>query len=162
VLLLLAGVSPQVTAQNPISPTDAEQSAACLPHASRARASCDPTQVVVRTETEVLFSFELPAHKIAHCAATTEIEYTQRDTIVSVEGTIENTDCAASNGEYKLAVRIRDENRELRTLEFLGSWQRQDDQPVTFRGDYPIGANVDVVSVRPSQLACVCADPPAE
>jgi hypothetical protein len=33
------------------------------------------------------------------------------DTIVSVEGTIHNTDCAASKGEYKLAVRIRDERQ---------------------------------------------------
>ena len=162
VLLLLPGLSPQVTAQNPLPPRGAERSPDCLPRASRATIHCDPIEVVVHTEKEVTFSLEIPSPKTVHCAAITEIEYTQRDTIVSVEGRIVNTDCAASKGEYRLTVRIRDENRELKTLEFLESWQRQDDQPVQFKGDYPIGENADVVSVRPSQLACACTETPTE
>lgn len=162
VLLLLAGLAPQVTAQNPLAPRGAERSPDCLPRASRATVPCDPIPVVVHTEKEVTFSLEIPSLKTVHCAAITEVEYTQRDTIVSVEGRVVNTDCAASKGEYRLTVRIRDENHELKTLEFLESWQRQDDQPVKFRGDYPIGENADVVSVRPSQVACTCTETPAE
>ena len=120
---------------------------------SRARAACEPTEVVVATETEVNFTVELPPVKSAQCAATIEIEYTQRDTLVSVEGTIDHQDCAASNGEQRLTVNVRDENRELKTLEFVEAWQRKDDQPVEFKVSYPIGDNVDLVSVRRATCA---------
>ena len=63
--------------------------------------------------------------KGVQCAATFEIAYTQRDTAVGVEGTIANNVCGASNGDYQLAVRVRNENRETQSLEFLGSWQRE-------------------------------------
>ena len=81
---------------------------------------------------------------------------------VNVEGTIENKDCGASQGEYKLAVRIKDENRELKSLEFFESWQRQDSEPVRFVAVYSIGENVDLVSVRSVQLGCTCTATPAE
>ena len=97
--------------------------------------------------------------KLAQCAATIELAYTQRDTSVSVEGTLENKDCAASSGGYTLAVSIRNENQELTTVEFPEEWQRQDDQPVKLAGTYPIGENVDVVRVRPVHVRCTCADP---
>ena len=158
VLLLIAVVAPLATAQNPISPRGAERSPGCLPSASRAKESCDPDQVVVRSEKEVTFSFELPPVKTAQCATTIEVAYIQRGTTVSVEGTIENKDCGTSSGDYNLVVSVRDENRELKTLEFLESWERQNDEPVKFTGTYPIGENVDLVRVRPVQLHCTCAE----
>jgi hypothetical protein len=139
-----------------------EQQHACLPRSSRVAQACEPTTTVVRTEQEFAFSLEFAAPKISRCAAMSEIRYTQRGSMVSVEGTIENRDCAASNGEHKLAVSVRDEHLELKTLDFLESWQRQDDQPVKFGGDYPIGENVDVVRVRSIQLRCTCTDAPAD
>ena len=68
--------------------------------------------------------------------------------------------CAASSGEYKLVVSVRG-NHGLQTLEFVESWQRQDDQPVKFSAAYPIGADVDLVRVRAVQRKCTCADEPA-
>jgi hypothetical protein len=124
------------------------------------RESCDPKQVVARSESEVEFSLELPPMKGVQCAATIEVAYTQRDSTVGVEGMIENTVCVASSGDYKLVVSVRDENRELRTLEFLESWQRQDDQPVKFSAAYPIGEDIDLVRVQSVQLRCTCADVP--
>jgi hypothetical protein len=162
VLLLLTSLAPLAPAQNPIAPRGAERSPDCLPSASRAKASCEPTQVVVHTEQEITFSLEIPAPKTSHCAASIELGYSQRDTVVNVEGTIENKDCGASQGEYKLAVRIRDENRELKTLEFFESWQRLDSEPVRFEGVHSIGENVDLVSVRSIQLSCTCTATPAE
>jgi hypothetical protein len=94
------------------------------------------------------------------CAATVEVTYTQRDSVVGVEGTIANNVCGASSGDYKLLVSVRNEGRELQTLEFFESWQRQDDQPVKISGSYPIGQNVELVRVRPVQLRCTCADVP--
>jgi hypothetical protein len=126
------------------------------------RESCDPKQVVVRSQQEVEFSLELPPLKGVQCAATIEVAYTQRDSTVGVEGTIANNVCGASTGDYKLVVSVRDTNRDLQTLEFLESWQREDDQPVRFSGAYPIGDNVELVRVRPVQLRCTCADVPAK
>ncbi len=137
VALLIAVAAPLATAQNPPS-----------------------QQGVFRTEKEVEFSLELPPTKIVQCAATIDVSYTQRDSTVGVEGTIAHTVCGASSGDYKLVVSVRNENRELQTLEFLESWQRQDDQPVKFSGAYPIGENVDLVRVRPVLLRCTCADVP--
>jgi hypothetical protein len=90
------------------------------------------------------------------CNATMEIEYEQRNTVARVEGTIENPSCAACTGDYTIAVRVRDEGGEFKTLEFPGKWQRADDKPVKFTTDYPIGLNVDVVSVRTRGVHCVC------
>lgn len=98
-----------------------------VPLACRAKESCDPAQVVVHAEKEVTFSLELPPVKTAERAAAIAVEYAQRAAFVRISGMIENKDCAASDGEYKLAVSVRDENRELKTLELVESWQRQDD-----------------------------------
>ena len=91
------------------------------------------------------------------CNATMAIEYEQRNTVARVEGTIEITSCAACTGEYTIVVRIRDESGEFKALEFPGKWQRADDKPVKFKADYPVGTNVDVVSVRTREVHCVCA-----
>jgi hypothetical protein len=129
-----------------------------LPRASRANESCDRAQTVVTSEKEVTFSLEIPAARTAQCAATIELAYTQRGSTVGVEGTIENKDCGASGGDYNVVVSVRNENRELKTLEFREWWQRQDDQPVKFTRTYPIGENVDLVRVRSAQLQCTCVD----
>jgi hypothetical protein len=50
----------------------------------------------------------------------------------------------------------------LKTLEFVESWRRDDDQPVKFSADYEIGENVDLVRARSRQLRCTCADTPGE
>jgi hypothetical protein len=145
------------------SPARAQTSnAECRPSASRGREGCEPAKAVLATETEVSFTLELPPPKSAQCAAMVEIEYTQRDTNVSVEGTISHQDCAASNGEHRFTVSVRDQSLELKTLEFVESWQRQDDQPVKLKVSYPIGENVDLVRVRARQLRCTCADRPPE
>jgi hypothetical protein len=123
--------------------------------------SCEET-IHLRVETPLTVTTTVKAPKDAYCAATHTVEYTQKDTKVGVAGVIENKDCAASSGEYKLLVRVRDETGEVKTLEFLGSWQRDDDEPVKFGNDYPIGKNVDLVNVRAVQVRCRCADAPTE
>lgn len=159
-LSLLLSFAPHAVAQS--DAPGAGRSAECIPRASRAAPSCDPATVTLETTQEVTFALELPAVKVVQCATTVEIEYTQRDTNVSVEGTIDHKDCAASNGEYRLTVSVREPSGELRRLEFEESWQRADDQPVAFKAQYPIGENVDLVSIRARQLRCTCADTAAE
>jgi hypothetical protein len=123
--------------------------------------SCE-RQVELRAETSITVAATLKTPQNAYCAATYALEYTQKDTKVGVAGVIENEDCAASSGEYKLLVRVRDEGSEVKTLEFLGSWQREDEEPVEFGADYPIGNNMDLVNVRIVQVRCTCADAPTE
>lgn len=159
-VLVLAGIASQGAAQS--STPGGGRSAACIPRASRAVPSCDSTTTSSETEKELKFSLELPAAKLLQCATTVEVEYTQRDTSVSVEGTLDHKDCAASTGEYRLTVSVRDTSGELKRLEFVESWRRADDQPVAFKAEYPIGENVDLVSVRARQLRCTCADAAAE
>jgi hypothetical protein len=149
---LLAGFGAQGAAQGA-----ATTEGSCTPRASRAAAPCEQTTTVV-LETETTFSLELPAPRTLQCAATMEIEYTQRDTLASVAGTIDHEDCAASSGEHRLTVTVRGENGELTRLEFVQPWQRDDDRPVTFEADYTIPANSELLSVRPRQLRCTCAD----
>ena len=156
--LLVAVTAPLATAQSPTAPRGAERSPDCLPRATRVKESCDPEQKIIRSDKEIEFSLELPPTKILQCTVTIEVASTQRGSSVDVKGVIENKDCGASSGDYKLAVSIRNENRELQTLDFLESWHREDDQPVEFSGVYPIGENVDLVRVRPVQLRCTCAD----
>lgn len=156
---VVAVSAPLATAQNPLSnERSIHRSPGCLPRASRAKESCDPKEVVVRIEKEMPVTLDLPPMKLVQCTPAIELAYTQRDTAVSVEGTLENKDCGASRGDYTLAISIRNEKHELTTVEFLESWERQDDQPVRFTGTYPIGANVDLVRVRPVHLRCACAD----
>lgn len=155
-VLVLAGAAPSLPQETQIDTNPST----CSANASRARETCEPQTTAVTLEKELTFSIELPPLPIVQCAAAIEIKYSQRDTVVRVEGTLDHDDCAASSGEYAITIRVRDENREVKTLEFTEAWQRTDDQPVHLRADYPIGANVDLVAVRAQQSRCTCADDP--
>ncbi len=95
-----------------------------------------------------------PAEK--RCEAQVSLTYYQKNTVAVVESALNNWDCGASGGEYAVLVRFRDENNELQTLEFPETWRRDDDQEVKSVKEYLIGDNVDLVSVRPRKLRCVC------
>jgi hypothetical protein len=91
------------------------------------------------------------------CDAEIVLEFLQWDTVASVEAAITNADCAASSGAFEIDARIRNENGELQTLSFSEAWHRDDDQPVSFNGEYPIGENVELIQMRASPVDCTCA-----
>jgi hypothetical protein len=101
---------------------------------------------------------ELPPTK--RCSAAIVLSYNQKDTLASVEGTLENTVCAASSGEYTLAISVRDANGETQRLEFTEAWQRSDAKTLVLEADYPIGTNVDLLRVRTRRVSCTCAETP--
>src|SRR5262249_40532464 len=74
--------------------------------------ACEETSTL-RGETPLSVTTTLKTPKNAYCAATYSVEYTQKDAKVGVAGMIENKDCAASSGEYKIQVRVRDETGEV-------------------------------------------------
>jgi hypothetical protein len=90
------------------------------------------------------------------CEARVSLTYFQKNTVAVVESALNNSDCAASGGEYTVLVRFRDESNELQSLEYPETWHRDDDQEVKSVKEYLIGDNVDLVSVRPRKLRCVC------
>jgi hypothetical protein len=97
------------------------------------------------------------------CSSAVNIISEQRNTLARVTGTVESSSCpAASHGEYTFVIAIRDENDQRSTLEFTETWQRNDDAPISFMKEYPIGENVDLTRVSLRGLRCSCDDLPAE
>jgi hypothetical protein len=129
----------------------------CAPDVPRGRCE-EGSKTRVVTEHDVTISIDVTPKPSASCAATVNLESQQRDAVARVTGIIENAQCAASGGDYTLAVTVRGADGERKTLEFPQSWRRDDDKPVTFAHDVPIGANVDLLSVRPRGLRCTCTD----
>ncbi len=116
--------------------------------------------VAAAQEKGTTFTIELPAIETLNCQASIAIDYTQNDTVARVDGTLENKTCAASSGSYVISVSTIDANNKLQTQQFTETWQRDDDQPVKFGKDYPIGSNVDLVRVQTPRVQCKCAVPP--
>jgi hypothetical protein len=90
------------------------------------------------------------------CEARVSLTYFQKNTVAVVESALNDSDCGASGGEYMVLVRFGDENNELQSLEYPETWHRDDDQEIKSVKEYLIGDNVDLVSVRPRRLRCVC------
>ncbi len=115
------------------------------------------TQVIV--EREVSVELKIKQKPTGACVATVDFEYQQRDAVAHVVGAIENTQCAASSGDYVLTVTIRDAKGEVTTLEFPQEWARSDAEAVKLTYDLPIGPNVDLTNVRTRRLRCTCTEP---
>jgi hypothetical protein len=95
----------------------------------------------------------------AQCGANTATEYEQRDTVARVNVTLVIADCTLASGAFSVEALVKGENGEEKPpLEFTETWQRSDDTDVSFTADYPIGENVDLVSVRLRGFSCTCAD----
>jgi hypothetical protein len=115
-------------------------------------------QVEGRVEKQYTIRLDAP-QGTAYCHAQIRTEYIQKNTIAAVKGEIENEDCGASGGEYTISIRFRDERGDVHNIEHLESWQREDDQNVSFQGEYLIGENVDLMRVRARKIVCICAEP---
>ena len=126
------------------------------------RPNCEPEApaTVAEVERELEAAAELGAQlRELKCEATTLTEYVQRNTTARVNGRISLANCpTGTTGSYLVVARVRDESGEIKPIEFSETWQRDDAQDVSFNADYPIGDNVDLVSVRVRDLRCTCAD----
>jgi hypothetical protein len=125
--------------------------------------NCEVETTTLRTEMELKLAIAIPEILSTQCAASTTIEYQQMDTAAHVDGKLEIADCKSASGAFKVAVRAEDASGEEKLLEFDETWQRKDNEEVAFTGDYPIGDDTELVSVRVRGLTCTCADaPPSE
>ena len=156
-----SGIPPPSTARsNPGSFYERDTVPACVTSGggSRARKNCEEEPTTLRTEQEFKISIEVPALPSAQCEATSSTDYHQRNTVARVNSTLAIPDCAAASGEFTVALRIRDDSGREQALEFSETWQRSDDQDVHLTADYPIGENVELLSVRVRGLRCTCAE----
>lgn len=115
--------------------------------------------VVITHELEITTTVATPAFIVADCQTEITLEYTQRGNIARVMGEIGNTMCAASSGSFVVSVRTTDAAGIVTTQEFPETWQRSDDQPVSFSADYAIGDDVDLTRVRTVRSRCLCTQP---
>jgi hypothetical protein len=93
------------------------------------------------------------------CEASTLTEYQQRNNVARVTGRVSVGGCPVGTlGSFTLVARVRDDNGEIKPIEFNETWQRSDDQDHSFNADYPIGDNVELMNVRVRGLTCTCAD----
>jgi hypothetical protein len=133
---------------------------------SRIRANCEePAAATKRTEQPVKLTLDAPPPLSGpQCAAVATTNYDQANTVARVDGTISAWNCSkGSSGTYNLVIRVRDQKGEVNSLEFSDKWsQGSAGQEVKFAADYPIGQDVDLVSVRMHDLQCTCADAPAD
>jgi hypothetical protein len=131
------------------------------PGGSRIRSnSCEPEEApqTVRTEHEVSLRVPLPAPSGPPCEVSALTEYSQRNTMARVEGSISIAMCpAGSTGSFTIVARVRDPSGESKLLEFNQTWQRDDTEDHKFNSDFPIGENAELVSVRLRSLDCTCA-----
>jgi hypothetical protein len=124
-------------------------------------AGCEAAETVVRTEQELKVSLELPQPDAVQCEATTLTEYSQRNNVARVSGSVSIANCpAGSTGTFNVVARVRDDSGEIKPVEFIETWQRDDASDVAFNNDYPIGENVELVNVRVRELKCTCAAAP--
>jgi hypothetical protein len=92
------------------------------------------------------------------CEASTLTEYQQRNNAARVTGTVSLSMCpAGTTGSFTLVARVRDDAGEIKPIEFNETWTRADAGDHTFNTDYPIGDNVELMSVRVRNLKCTCA-----
>jgi hypothetical protein len=116
----------------------------------------------VRTEHELTVKLELPGASAPQCEASALTEYSQRSSTAQVMGTVSISNCpAGTTGSFTLVARVRDTSGEIKTLEFKETWQRDDAQDHAFKTLYPIGDDVELVSMRVRSLLCTCASAPA-
>lgn len=124
--------------------------------AQQADAAAQPAADEAATDNEQGVRERLPP-----CESAVKTNYEQWNTSARVDGTVENTTCGASKGDFTLYVSILDAAGEAKVIEAKQSWQRDDDQPVSFVVDVPIGNNAELRRVRGRSNHCYCLDAPA-
>jgi hypothetical protein len=123
---------------------------------SRVRQNCENVEpTTVRAEVRLKNATAAPS--APQCEATTLTEYSQRNNVARVKGTISIANCpAGTTGTYDIVARVKDEAGETKPIEFSEIWQNDAAQDVPFSADYPIGDNVELVNVRVRNLKCTC------
>jgi hypothetical protein len=125
----------------------------------KAEDNCVATaEAAVHAEQQAKALREAQQAEALRCAATTVTEYSQQANVAHVTGSISILSCpAGSAGTFDVVALVKDLSGASKPLEFHEMWQRHDASDAPFAGEYAIGDNVELVSVRISNLKCTCA-----
>jgi hypothetical protein len=94
------------------------------------------------------------------CEASTYTEYEQLGNVARVTGKVSISACpAGTTGKFAIVARVRDAAGAITPIEFSEMWASDDAQDYVFFGDYPIGDDVFLESVRVRNLTCTCEEP---
>ncbi len=108
-------------------------------------------------------SHRTPGEKnAAVCRAHGSVTYGQMDRAVFVEATLENEDCAASYGQYRVRLITRDLAGTRHNMHHIEDWARTDAEPVLASHEYVVAAGHELVRVTltaPGDTGCICATP---
>ncbi len=112
-------------------------------------------QLGLETETRIVPGAPDPLA----CEIDGALSYYQRGDSVEVNAVIDNEDCAASSGRYRIRVIARDEAGERFSDSYNEAWSRVDAAPVTVTHHYPIVEDSLLVrvSLRPVRGGCRCS-----
>jgi hypothetical protein len=100
------------------------------------------------------------ALKGLQCEASTYTEYEQLGNVARVTGKVSISACpAGTTGKFAIVARVRDAAGAITPIEFSEMWASDDAQDYVFFGDYPIGDDVFLESVRVRNLTCTCEEP---
>ena len=156
--------APPLSMEGRVTDRDDIYTCAAAPGGSRVRENCEVDTETVQFQQEIKLLLKLNAPPpSAQCGATTTTAYQQLNTIARVNSMLTITDCAtAASGTFTVLAVVKEDSGQDRPLEFSEKWQRDTDDDVSFAADYPIGENVELVSLRLRDLTCTCGDPPKE
>ncbi len=120
---------------------------------------CDQvTRTTVRSEREVDISLD-PLEQPSECHASVTTDYVQSDALVLARTMIDMEGCTTANGEHQVVARVEDNNGDVATLEFNETWRvNSNDSTEILEAEYPLGANVRLLSLRAKGLRCGCSD----
>ena len=119
----------------------------------------DSGRAIEGRDAKKTFSMTLKAEpSSALCYPSTTVEYQQHGPNVAVSGAISVDDCDKASGRYQVSLGVRDDDGEMRNIDFDESWSRDNASPIALQKSYAIGDGVDLIRVRLRSKECLCAE----
>lgn len=115
-----------------------------------------PIELKARKTVKFNIKVKQKANPVKTCHANMSIGYLQFDTKARVDTTIDNSDCAASSGQYQIILQLIDQNGKARFIQHIESWARNNDAQVVASKFYNIGSNAELMRVKVQDLTCTC------
>jgi hypothetical protein len=112
-----------------------------------------------QAKIEYAVKMEQKAPDRKSCQVQVSLAYLQFDDRAQVDSIIDNSDCAASSGEYTVRIKVRDREGNIQRVEYVESWARADDKAIETQKNYEIGSDMDLVRVSTTKLRCLCDKP---
>lgn len=103
------------------------------------------------------FEIELSMKRVTlACDGQVELRYNQYDTVARVDATLVSASCPIDTLNYALVVSSKSSDGDVNQSRHEFSWNASAGERLPGSGEYPIGADTDLISVDARQLSCTC------